>query len=248
MTPDEFKRIFPRADAATWAPAVSRAWQRFGIESVEARAGFLGICGNETGGFTRVTTEDTRWNADQILKLFPRLGLTRAQALALADTSAENRANVVYAGILGNGPPSSGDGWRFRGRGIVQLTGRTNYKACGDALGIDLISDPDRLATDPDISAAAAAWFMAKYAKILPLLDKPDEASFLAAARKVGWTDDTATKRRLEYRRVSLPVLRGSGQSGGASDVARPAPPPTPARPWWRPLLDAILKALKVKA
>lgn len=230
MTPGEFTRIFPRADAATWAPAIFRAWQRFGIETVEARAGFLGITGNETGGYTKFT-ENMNYSARRLLEVFPRRidGMAHAEALVAAGPQAI--ANRIYAGKyigLGNGDEASGDGWRYRGRGVVQLTGRANYRAAGSALGLDLEGNPD-LVLVPETAALVAAWFMAAYAKILPKLDKPDEASFLEGAKKVGSPPDAAaTQRRLEFRRAALAVLRGSGTAGAPS---RPlAPPPSPAR------------------
>lgn len=72
--------------------------------------------------------------------------------------SPERLANYVYAGRNGNGGPESGDGWRYRGRGLMQLTGRDTYARCGVALGEDLAEQPDRV-MEPGISAQAAAWF-----------------------------------------------------------------------------------------
>ncbi len=67
-------------------------------------------------------------------------------------------ANVVYASRMGNGPTESGEGWKFRGRGLKQLTGRDNYTRCGQALGLDLVADPDLL-LQPEGAALSAAWF-----------------------------------------------------------------------------------------
>lgn len=69
-------------------------------------------------------------------------------------------ANRVYANRLGNGDESSGDGWKYRGRGLIQLTGRANYMAAGDALGVDLKGNPD-LVAQPEMAAMTAGWYWA---------------------------------------------------------------------------------------
>lgn len=252
MTPEQFHEIFPAApNPSAWAAAINAAWARYGFSSLNAQAGFLGICGNETGGFVAVHTEDTRWNAAQMVNLFH---LPSETAIELSHQSADVRANVCYAGKIGNGDASSGDGWRYRGRGIVQLTGRANYRAAGKAIGLDLEADPDAVIRDPAASALVAAWFMAEYVKILPKLNATSEASFLEGARKVGWTDAAATARRTMYRTKALGVLnaapaptgRGSPADPPPSAVAGPAPSlgraAPDARPWWRTLLDLLAR------
>ena len=71
----------------------------------------------------------------------------------------EKIANKVYANRMGNGDESSGDGWKYRGRGLIQLTGYTNYKKCSEYLEIDLINNPDLICNNPEVSIKAACWF-----------------------------------------------------------------------------------------
>jgi len=212
ITAMQVATIFPRADANVWAPAITQAWGKFGFVTVNARAGFLGIIGNETGGLAKVKRERMNYSAERAAEVFrkARDGQGGPSDICREKTAAgeEAFANWIYADIIGNGGEASGDGWKFRGGGIIQLTGRDNYRACGEALGVDLVGEPDSLTATPERSAAAAAWFMAQRARILPLLDADSEDEFLRAARKVGVPpDEQATLNRLAFRRKARAVL-----------------------------------------
>lgn len=216
ITADELEAIFPKANVKVWAPAISNAWKKFAIESLNARAGYLGIIGNETGGLVRVKREDMHYTAERAAVVFKKAreaGGSGPSEICRQKVAAGHVAfaNWIYANVNGNGNEASGDGWKFRGGGIIQLTGRGNYLACGRGLGVDLIADPDSLTSTPERSAAAAAWFMVKHVAILGLLDSDREEDFLNAARKVGTPPDAnATKVRLAYRKLAHSVmLRG---------------------------------------
>jgi putative chitinase len=84
----------------------------------------------------------------------------------------EKIANKVYGGRMGNADEGSGEGWKYRGRGIKQLTGKENYQRCSEALGVDLVSDPDKL-LDPKYAALSAGWFWNKH-NLNDLADKSD--------------------------------------------------------------------------
>lgn len=223
ITPDQIRQIFPQCpNPEVWAPAIATAWERFGFSTPLERAGFLGIIGNETGGLQSVRRENMNYSYSRAAQVWP--GKAGAIMADRCSKGPEAFANWIYAGIIGNGDEASGDGWRFRGGGIIQLTGRANFTAAGVGVGVNLTANPDAV-TEPGISALVAAWFMAKYVSILPLLDSPDEASFLAGARKVGLpADDQATVRRLAYRRKALEVLQAP-----IAEPARPIPEPAPA-------------------
>ena len=86
-----------------------------------------------------------------------KVGIPTGVANAIAG-KPELIANLVYSARMGNGPAESGEGWKFRGRGLKQLTGKDNYTRCGNALGLDLVSNPDML-LEPMAAARSAGWF-----------------------------------------------------------------------------------------
>ncbi|MGY2160982.1 glycoside hydrolase family 19 protein, partial [Pseudomonas tolaasii] len=111
--------------------------------------------GHESGQLTRLV-ENLNYSADGLMKTWPsRFDLPRATAAA---RKPEQIANIAYGGRMGNAAP--GDGWKYRGRGLIQVTGKSNYTACGDALGLDLASSPERL-EQPQYAALSAAWYWA---------------------------------------------------------------------------------------
>lgn len=118
-------------------------------------AQFMAQIDHESGGF-KVVEENLRYSAKRLLEIFPKYYKDPAQAEADA-YSPIAIANRVYANRMGNGPPESGDGYKYRGRGLIQLTGKDNYKRFGQLAGVDLVSNPDMagsLGTAADIAAA----------------------------------------------------------------------------------------------
>lgn len=214
LTSEQLLAVFPyAANAAELAPAIAEAWDRFGIASKNARAGFLGITGNETGGYRTIGREDMRYSADRALELFPRAqahpDVCRDRCSTVAQDRGKRFASWIYADLYGNGPESTGDGWAFRGGGMIQLTFKSTYAACAEAIGVDIVADPNLIAT-PKVAALSAAWFVSTYKpQILPLLDMDGETAFLQGAAMVGWSDTAATQRRLDYRRHALDVVDG---------------------------------------
>ncbi|MBJ2181457.1 glycoside hydrolase family 19 protein [Pseudomonas veronii] len=126
---------------------------RYGIVGTPRAAAFIAQVGHESGQLTRLV-ENLNYSADGLMKTWPsRFDLVRATACA---RKPEQIANVVYACRMGNAAP--GDGWKYRGRGPIQVTGKANYAACGEALGLDLINHPELL-EKPQYAAMSAAWF-----------------------------------------------------------------------------------------
>jgi putative chitinase len=130
-------------------------FSQYGINSCALRvAHFLAQILHESGGF-RLSSESLNYSVDGLLATFGKR-ITREQARALGRTSSQAAdqqgiAEAVYGGAWGKknlGNLVYGDGWRFRGRGPIQLTGRANYQKFGEALGLDLVASPE-LAIDP---------------------------------------------------------------------------------------------------
>ncbi len=213
LSSEKLRAIFSECqNPDIWASAISAAWQRFGIATRNARAGFLAIVGAETGGNFAVLREDMSYTPARAAQVWPgKAGSGGFPTQTCRDKIAAGPqafANWIYAGVNGNGDEASGDGFRYRGGGIIQLTGRANYKACADGLGLPALMQQPDLLTDPQISAAAAAWYMAEGRKMLPLMNADSEADFLAAASRVGASPDgNAFNQRLTFRRKALTVL-----------------------------------------
>ena len=147
------------AKAEEWVDAINTTFETFGIETPEQQASFLGQCGHESAGFTALV-ENLNYKAESLCKVWPKR-FPSLEAAQPYNRNPEAIANHVYASRMGNGDEESGDGFNFRGRGLIQLTGRDNYRACGEALGVDLESEPDLVST-PMYAALSAGWFWHK--------------------------------------------------------------------------------------
>lgn len=129
----------------------------FGIVSRERLAAFLGQCHVELAGFRRLSENLAYTTPQRLLAVWPSRFAGAAAAQAFVG-KPERLANHVYAGRLGNGDAASGDGWRFRGRGLKQLTGRDNYRRAALALGHPYLEQPDLLCR-PEDAVRTAGWF-----------------------------------------------------------------------------------------
>ena len=143
--------------AAHYAPVLAAELPAFAIHTPARVAAFLAQCHVESAGFARLSENLSYGSAERLCAVWP----SRFRGLAAARPyvrAPERLANRVYAGRLGNGAEASGDGWRFRGRGLKQLTGRANYSAAGQALGRPYLEQPDLVARPHD-AVRTACWF-----------------------------------------------------------------------------------------
>jgi len=149
-----FLSAAPRLDV--WCPALNTAMSRFQIDSVARAAAFLAQVAHESNEF-RNLVENLNYSAGRLMAVWPKRFPT-LEAATPYERQPEKLANYVYASRLGNGDSASGDGWQFRGRGLLQITGRGNYRSTGLGIGLPLETEPERLET-PDVAALAAAQF-----------------------------------------------------------------------------------------
>jgi putative chitinase len=130
---------------------------KFGINNPVKLAHFLAQCGHESGGF-KLVSENLNYSADGLRKIFPKYFKDVSP-----DSYARNPQKIasrVYGSRMGNGPEASGEGFKYRGRGYIQLTGKNNYKAFSDSIGVDVVAEPDLVATKYPL--LSAAWFFSK--------------------------------------------------------------------------------------
>ena len=138
-----------------WVPALNDTFAQFNIATPKQQAAFIGQCQHECNNF-RTLQENLAYRSETLSKLWPqRFPMDVANEYA---HKPEKIANKVYANRMGNRDEQSGDGWRFHGRGCIQLTGHDSYYHAGRALGVDFVSNPD-LVADPKYAALTAGWF-----------------------------------------------------------------------------------------
>lgn len=131
---------------------------RFGITNTLRLAHFLAQCGHESGGF-RAVQENLNYGAKGLLSIFKKYFKTIEKAKAY-ERKPEKIANLVYGNRMGNGAEDSGEGWKFRGRGYIQLTGKENYRAFDATVPEDIIANPDLVASK--YALASAGFFFKK--------------------------------------------------------------------------------------
>lgn len=131
---------------------------RFGITTPLRLAHFLAQCGHESGGF-RATQENLNYSAKGLCGIFRKYFPSVTIAMQY-ERKPEKIANRVYASRMGNGNEASGEGWKYRGRGYIQLTGKENYKAFDATVPEDILANPDLVATK--YALASAAFFFKK--------------------------------------------------------------------------------------
>jgi len=142
--------------SADWVDPLNETFERFGIFSHNQQATFIGQASHESGNF-KLLEENLNYKAATLMRIWPKRFPNMEKANEYAG-NPKKIANSVYSSRMGNRDENSGDGWRFRGRGIFQLTGHSNVFHAGKALGVDFVKDPDLIAT-AKYAALTAGWF-----------------------------------------------------------------------------------------
>ena len=157
----DFRTVFPRCtDPEGWVSAMEAAFPEYEINTPERCAAFIAQCGHECGGWT-VFQENLNYSAQGLVGTFRKYFPTIESAQPYA-RQPERIANKVYCNRNGNGSEASGEGWKYRGRGPIQLTGKSNYtnfanQFCSNPE--EIVDNPDLVANDKDISLRSAIWF-----------------------------------------------------------------------------------------
>lgn len=136
ITADLFTRLFPTAKTPElWAAALNQFCPQYGIDTLPRMVAFLAQCGHESCGFTALS-ENLNYSSTALLRVWPKR--FNQETAELYARKPEAIANHVYANRMGNGDEASGDGWKFRGKGLIQLTGRDNHAAFAKHAGISI--------------------------------------------------------------------------------------------------------------
>jgi putative chitinase len=157
LTKEQLRQIIPGNPYLDyWYHAMEQALPDYDINTPRRVAAFLAQTAHESGGY-RAIKENLNYKAESLMRVWPRYfpDMSTAQRYAHKQEMIANRA---YANRMGNGDEASGDGWRFCGRGLIQLTGRNNYQAFADSIETDINDLPEYLATFEG-SVQSACWF-----------------------------------------------------------------------------------------
>ena len=198
ITVQQLLQILPNAgqSAGVFVPVLNTAMNRYQIVGAKRIAAFIAQVGHESCQLTRLV-ENLNYGADALRKTWPnRFDANMASALA---RKPEQIANIAYANRMGNSAP--GDGWKYRGRGLIQITGKSNYRACGEALDLDLIAQPELL-EKPQHGSMSAAWYWATNG----LNTLADSGRFDAITQRINGGQTGAADRLALYTRA-LKVL-----------------------------------------
>lgn len=156
-----------QANATLWLAAVQAALDRFQINTPARQAAFLAQVAYESGQFPPPpVSENFNYSVEGLQTTFR--SLTPGQCASLGRQPGETHvpperqqqiANLVYGGRYGNGAAATGDGWNYRGSGLIQLTFKDNFARAGQAIGVDLVGNPDLVRNDPATAALVSAWY-----------------------------------------------------------------------------------------
>jgi len=158
ITKEQLQKFFEDTDEEiidSFVEPLNKAMEHFEINTTERVAMFLAQVGHESAGLT-ATKENLNYKAATLTKIFPKYFHDRDPEEYAHQP--EKIANLVYSNRMGNGDEDSGDGYKYRGRGLIQLTGHDNYKHFADSMGMD-IDEAVSYLEGPEGAAMSAAWF-----------------------------------------------------------------------------------------
>ena len=212
ITLTQFKELYPRCkEPEKWVIAFKEVLPAFKINNEQRLAAFISQCGHESAGFSTFE-ENLNYSAKALKSVFGKY-FTDKDANEYA-RKPEKIANLVYGNRMGNGNEQSGDGWKYRGRGPIQLTGKDNYKSFTNAFNVNAVEDPDLVSKDEKISLLSAVWFW-ESRNLSVYADKND---IIKITKRINGGYHGLKERINEYISILLimgiPVLLKNGSKG----------------------------------
>jgi putative chitinase len=216
ISKQQLLQILPNARpvAGVFVSVLEAAMARFHIISPVRQAAFIAQCGHESQQLTKLSESLYYKDAERVARLF-KYGFDlnrngRVDPAEIEDArgylrDSEKMANRVYADRMGNGSEASGDGYRYRGRGLIQITGRDNYRLCGKALDLPLLDRPELL-EQPEYAALSAAWYWWDRG----LNDLADAGLFDGISRKINAGDTGQADRRALWAKAKAVLCQSS--------------------------------------
>lgn len=198
LTVEHLIAIFPatpRVKLLAWVEPLNAACAKFDITTPLRLSAFIAQVGHESGGLLR-TIENLNYSAQGLRAVFPKYFPTDALARSYA-RQPERIAARVYGSRMGNGPEATGEGWKYRGRGLIQLTGKANYQAFATAMSMKLDEVIAYLDTWEG-AAMSAAWFWSKH----DLNRLADRADMLTLTRRINGGQNGLDHRLALYRKA----------------------------------------------
>ena len=196
------------------------ACSKYNINTPLRLAAFCAQLFVESGSLS-ITQENLNYSANRLLAVFP----THFNGIVDANNYAGNPVaigNRVYANRMGNGSESSGDGYNFRGQGLIQLTGKSNYSSCSSGIGVNLVSNPSLLST-PQYAALSAAWFWNSKS----LNDYADASDFTSITKRINGGLNGADERNAFYQKAL--IIFGAATQQSVPPTVPPTMVPVPA-------------------
>jgi putative chitinase len=182
------------AMAEKWCVSLRYTCSNFDINTPNRVAGFLAQVGHESGGL-RFTSEDLHYRAEALTRVWPtRFPPGIAESYAM---QPERIANRAYADRMGNGDEASGDGWKYRGRGLIQLTGKDNYAAFSLSADNEALIKPD-LVAEVELAALSAGWFW----QTNGLNALADAKDIVGMTRRINGGTNGLDDRQMRYARL----------------------------------------------
>lgn len=186
---------------AQWADPLKVGCNRFGISELRPIAALLAQAAHESCGFAK-TSENLNYSAARLCAVWPHRFISTAAALPYAH-NAEKLANSVYSNRMGNGPPETGDGWRYRGRGLFEITGHDNYAELAEAVDMTLDEVCAWLET-VNGAAMSACWFFQRHG----LIDLAKTPGIIDDTKRINGGLEGLSDRQRRFNAVVAAMLR----------------------------------------